>query len=71
MFVPFFFFCTGTKDHSREVHLQVTMNEDCEESTGDCYFLCDTVGAWGIVLEFLASIGIAVTVLPPWHFSSS
>ncbi|TKC52200.1 hypothetical protein EI555_018178 [Monodon monoceros] len=49
MFVPFF--CTGTKDHSREVHLQVTTYEDCKESTGDYYFLCDTTGAWGIVLH--------------------
>ncbi|XP_060980096.1 G-protein coupled receptor family C group 5 member D isoform X1 [Dama dama] len=39
------------------------MYEDCKESTGDYYFLCDTEGAWGIVLESLAAVGIVVTVL--------
>ncbi|OWK03608.1 hypothetical protein Celaphus_00014012, partial [Cervus elaphus hippelaphus] len=42
---------------------EVTMYEDCKESTGDYYFLCDTEGAWGIVLESLAAVGIVVTVL--------
>ncbi|XP_004693196.1 PREDICTED: G-protein coupled receptor family C group 5 member D [Condylura cristata] len=37
--------------------------EDCIKSTGDYYLLCDTDGAWGIVLESLAAIGIVVTVL--------
>ncbi|XP_024847697.1 G-protein coupled receptor family C group 5 member D isoform X2 [Bos javanicus] len=39
------------------------MYEDCKESTGDYYFLCDTEGAWGIVLESLAAVGIVVTVM--------
>ncbi|XDA74964.1 hypothetical protein R6Z07F_005193 [Ovis aries] len=42
---------------------QVNMYEDCKESTGDYYFLCDTEGAWGIVLESLAAVGIVVTVM--------
>ncbi|ELK11954.1 G-protein coupled receptor family C group 5 member D [Pteropus alecto] len=39
------------------------MYEDCVESTGDYYFLCDTEGPWGIVLECLAIIGIVVTII--------
>ncbi|XDB50712.1 hypothetical protein AB1E18_004275 [Capra hircus] len=45
------------------VRYQVNMYEDCKESTGDYYFLCDTEGAWGIVLESLAAVGIVVTVM--------
>ncbi|XP_057560233.1 G-protein coupled receptor family C group 5 member D [Hippopotamus amphibius kiboko] len=39
------------------------MYEDCQESMGDYYSLCATSGAWGIVLESLAAIGIVVTVV--------
>lgn len=39
------------------------MYEDCVKSTEDYYFLCDTEGPWGIVLECLAIIGIVVTVI--------
>ncbi|KAM6216290.1 G-protein coupled receptor family C group 5 member D [Rhynchocyon petersi] len=39
------------------------MYDDCIQSTGDYYLLCDTEGAWGIVLESLAAIGIVVTIL--------
>ncbi|XP_010944751.1 G-protein coupled receptor family C group 5 member D isoform X1 [Camelus bactrianus] len=39
------------------------MYEECQESTGDHYFLCDTEGAWVIVLQSLAAIGIAVTII--------
>uniref|UniRef100_A0A8C4M403 G protein-coupled receptor class C group 5 member D n=1 Tax=Equus asinus asinus TaxID=83772 RepID=A0A8C4M403_EQUAS len=39
------------------------MYEDCTESTGGYYLLCDTEGAWGIVLESLAAIGIVVTIM--------
>ncbi|XP_014646822.1 PREDICTED: G-protein coupled receptor family C group 5 member D isoform X2 [Ceratotherium simum simum] len=39
------------------------MYEDCVESTGDYYLLCDTKGTWGIVLESLAATGIVVTIM--------
>ncbi|KAM9673810.1 G-protein coupled receptor family C group 5 member D isoform 1-T1 [Trichechus inunguis] len=39
------------------------MYDDCIESSGDYYLLCDTEGAWGIVLESLAAIGIVVTII--------
>ncbi|XP_023395661.2 G-protein coupled receptor family C group 5 member D [Loxodonta africana] len=39
------------------------MYDDCIESNGDYYFLCDTEGAWGIVLESVAAIGIVVTII--------
>ncbi|XP_004716279.1 G-protein coupled receptor family C group 5 member D [Echinops telfairi] len=39
------------------------MYEDCIDSTGDFYLLCDTEGPWAIVLEALAAVGIAVTIL--------
>ncbi|XP_066109297.1 G-protein coupled receptor family C group 5 member D isoform X1 [Saccopteryx bilineata] len=39
------------------------MYEDFTEPTGDSYFLCETEGPWGIVLECLAIIGIVVTVI--------
>uniref|UniRef100_G1NZJ1 G protein-coupled receptor class C group 5 member D n=1 Tax=Myotis lucifugus TaxID=59463 RepID=G1NZJ1_MYOLU len=39
------------------------MYEDYSQSTGDYYFLCDTEGPWGIVLECLAIIGIVVTII--------
>ncbi|XP_019498827.1 PREDICTED: G-protein coupled receptor family C group 5 member D [Hipposideros armiger] len=39
------------------------MYEDCVKTTEDYYFLCDTEGPWGIVLECLAIIGIVVTII--------
>lgn len=39
------------------------MYEDCVKSTEDYYFLCDTEGPWGTVLECLAIIGIVVTII--------
>ncbi|KAM5174278.1 G-protein coupled receptor family C group 5 member D [Callospermophilus lateralis] len=39
------------------------MYQDCMDSSGDYYFLCDNEGPWGIVLESLAIIGIIVTVI--------
>lgn len=57
------FFRRETEVHSREVHLQVTMYEDCVKSTEDYYFLCDNEGPWSTVLESLAIIGIVVTII--------
>ncbi|XP_077727135.1 G-protein coupled receptor family C group 5 member D isoform X1 [Canis aureus] len=39
------------------------MYEDCIKSTEDYYFVCDNEGAWSIVLESLAIIGIVVTII--------
>ncbi|XP_060050381.1 G-protein coupled receptor family C group 5 member D isoform X2 [Erinaceus europaeus] len=37
--------------------------DECIKSTEDYYLLCDTEGPWATVLEALAAIGIAVTIL--------
>lgn len=62
-FLLFLFWAGEIQDHSQEVHLHVTMYEDCVKSTGDYNLFCDTEGPWGIVLESLAAIGIVVTVI--------
>lgn len=59
----FHLFYRGTEVHSREVHLQTTMYEDCIQSIEDYYLLCDTDRTWCIVLEALAAIGIVVTII--------
>ncbi|XP_053412200.1 G-protein coupled receptor family C group 5 member D isoform X1 [Nycticebus coucang] len=39
------------------------MNEDCIKSSGEYFLLCDNEGAWGVVLESLAILGIVVTIM--------